>query len=81
VGIKRALDSAIGLPNRSSSASWMLVLLMPLDVRSNLISPIFSGDIPECPRSVFGFAYKVSDDMRRTVVSSAPPSAILGELK
>src|SRR5262249_46178637 len=28
-----ALDSAIGLPSRSTSASWMLVFLMPLDVR------------------------------------------------
>jgi hypothetical protein len=29
VGTKRALASAIGLPSRSTSASWMLVLLMP----------------------------------------------------
>src|SRR6266700_1324093 len=34
-----ALDSAIGLPSRSSSASWMLALLMPLDVRRNLMLP------------------------------------------
>lgn len=33
VGMQRALDSAIGLPNRSTSALWMLVFLMPADVR------------------------------------------------
>ena len=32
VGMQRALDSAIGLPRRSTSASWMLVFLMPRDV-------------------------------------------------
>src|ERR1700756_2745022 len=36
VGMMRALDSAIGLPRRSTSALWMLGLLMPPDVRSNL---------------------------------------------
>jgi hypothetical protein len=33
VGMQSALDSAIGLPSRSTSASWMVVLVMPLDVR------------------------------------------------
>ena len=33
VGMQRALDSAIGLPRRSTSASWMLGFLMPADVR------------------------------------------------
>src|SRR4029453_7605267 len=32
VGIHRALQSAIGLPRRSSSALWMLRFLMPADV-------------------------------------------------
>ena len=36
VGMQRALDSAIGLPRSSTSASWMLVFLMPADVRRNL---------------------------------------------
>src|SRR3954470_11644909 len=39
VGMQRALDSAIGLPRRSTSASWMLVFLMPADVRRNLMLP------------------------------------------
>ena len=39
VGMQRALDSAIGLPRRSTSASWMLVFLMPADVRRNLMMP------------------------------------------
>src|SRR5690242_1844195 len=33
VGMQRALDSLIGLPSRSISASWMLAFLMPADVR------------------------------------------------
>jgi hypothetical protein len=39
VGMQRALDSAIGLPRRSTSASWMLGFLMPADVRRSLILP------------------------------------------
>ena len=39
VGMQRALDSAIGLPSRSTSASWMLAFLMPADVRRNLMLP------------------------------------------
>src|SRR5437660_139689 len=39
VGMQRALDSAIGLPRRSTSALWMLVFLMPADVRRSLILP------------------------------------------
>ena len=41
VGMQRALDSAIGLPRRSTSASWMLAFLMPADVSSNLIGALF----------------------------------------
>src|SRR5205814_1926925 len=33
VGIQRALDSAIGLPRRSTNALLMLALVMPLEVR------------------------------------------------
>src|SRR6476659_6204838 len=33
VGMQRALDSAIGLPRRSTSASLILVFLMPAEVR------------------------------------------------
>jgi hypothetical protein len=39
VGMQRALDSAIGLPSRSTSVLWMLVLLMPAEVRRSLIIP------------------------------------------
>src|SRR5437764_458716 len=42
VGMQRALDSAIGLPSRSTSASWMLVFLMPADVRRNFMPPSWS---------------------------------------
>src|SRR5258708_4797917 len=39
VGMQRALDSAIGLPRRLVKALWMLVFLMPAEVRRNLIMP------------------------------------------
>jgi hypothetical protein len=40
VGMQRALDSAIGLPSKSTSASWMLAFLMPADVSSNRMKPL-----------------------------------------
>src|SRR5258708_37453859 len=36
----RALDSAIGLPRRSTSASRILVLLMPSEVRRSFMMPL-----------------------------------------
>src|SRR3954447_4696866 len=42
VGMQRALDSLIGLPSRSTSASWMLAFLMPAEVRRSFKLP------PEC---------------------------------
>ena len=36
VGMQRAFASAIGLPSRSTSASWMLGFLMPAEVRRSL---------------------------------------------
>jgi hypothetical protein len=35
--MQRALESAIGLSRRPTSASWMLLFLIPADVRSNFI--------------------------------------------
>src|SRR5579872_5430198 len=40
VGTQRALDSAIGLPRKPTSASWMLAFLMPADVRRSFIGPL-----------------------------------------
>src|SRR6266540_6851131 len=40
VGMQRASDSAIGLPRRSTSASWMLVFLMPAEVRRYFMMPL-----------------------------------------
>src|SRR3954462_3408968 len=37
VGIKRAVDSAIGLPRRPTNALPMLALLIPADVRRSFI--------------------------------------------
>jgi hypothetical protein len=42
VGMQRALDSATGLPSTSTSASWMLVLLMPAEVRRNLMTSLLA---------------------------------------
>src|SRR5215208_7165493 len=39
VGIQRALESAIGLPSRSTSALWMLAFLTPAEVRRSFIVP------------------------------------------
>jgi hypothetical protein len=35
--MQRALDSAIGLPRSPIRASWMLVFLMPAEVRRSFI--------------------------------------------
>src|SRR4051794_20013989 len=44
VGMQRAFDSAIGLSSSSTSASWMLVFLMPADVRRSFkLPPEFVG--------------------------------------
>src|SRR6266545_7753933 len=40
VGIHRALASAIGLPSRSTSALWILVFLMPAEVRRYFMMPL-----------------------------------------
>ena len=39
VGMQRALESAIGLSSRSTSADWMLEFLMPADVSRSLMLP------------------------------------------
>src|SRR5882724_1088871 len=41
VGTKRAVDSETGLPRRSTSALWMLLLLMPAEVRRSFIISFF----------------------------------------
>src|SRR3954451_6728355 len=40
VGIQKAMDSAIGLLNKTTSASWMLVFLMPADVSRYFMLPL-----------------------------------------
>jgi hypothetical protein len=44
VGMMSALESAIGLPGRSTRASLMLVFVMPAEVRRSFIMP-FLGHI------------------------------------
>src|SRR3954453_14269734 len=45
VGMQRALASAIGLPRRPTSASWMLGLLMPADVRRSFMLPLLGDSV------------------------------------
>src|SRR6185503_15425539 len=45
VGMQSALDSAIGLPSRSTNALWMLVFLMPAEVRRNFIMMPLLADL------------------------------------
>src|ERR1039458_8347014 len=63
VGMQRALDSAIGLPRRSTRASRMLVFLMPAEVRRSLMvpflgyladlldEPISRPELTQCPHA------------------------------
>src|SRR3954469_2410988 len=44
VGMQRALQSAIGLPSRSTSASLMLGLVTPPDVRRSFTAASCLGD-------------------------------------
>src|SRR5512133_3353379 len=45
--MQSALDSAIGLPSSSTSASWMLGLLMPDEQRRNFTMPPVSSTAGE----------------------------------
>src|SRR5262245_28776209 len=47
VGMQRALHSAIGLPRRSMSASWMLGFLMPAEVRRYFTIPLLAVVRPQ----------------------------------
>ena len=73
--MQRALDSAIGLPSRSTSASWMLVLLMPPEVRRNLMLP---PGVTTAGESFLGLYGSVRGrDWRTTENSSAPTRSSL----
>src|SRR6266540_1925981 len=53
VGIQRALESAIGLPRRSTSVSWMLGFLMPAEVRRSFMTA-FRWSEPNAIRRLAG---------------------------
>jgi hypothetical protein len=48
VGMHRALESAIGLPSRSTNASRMLGFVTPPDVRRSLKMPPDSSEMDWC---------------------------------
>src|SRR5580692_12489908 len=65
VGMQRALHSAIGLPSRSTSALWMLVFLMPADVRRSFIMPFLERGNVALPRPPRRCGRGVHRDRRR----------------
>src|SRR5262249_2969690 len=81
--MQRALDSAIGLPSSSTSAFWMLGLLMPEEQRRNFTMPPVSST----PGETF---YALSDSsgwrlaghqklIARLAVHGGPSSAVPDE--
>src|SRR5580765_1791701 len=54
VGMHRAMDSSIGLPSRSTSASRMLVFVTPPDVRRSFKLPPEFVDVGENVLSAYG---------------------------
>jgi len=56
-GMQRALDSAIGLPSRSTSASWMLVFLIPAEVRRSLVIPLLFASLETLVNHALVMAY------------------------
>src|SRR5438094_6461827 len=63
VGMQRALDSAIGLPRRSTSALWILVFLMPAEVRRYFIMPLFV-DVMRAERLLQSLALRLKQNDR-----------------
>ena len=45
VGMTRALESAIGLPKSSTSALWILVFMIPAEVRRYFMLPLLVANI------------------------------------
>ncbi len=76
VGIQRALDSAIGLPSRSTSASWMLLFLMPAEVRRYFMMPLLA-DLLGAERLLHPLLlcnYGLFKSMTYDVISTSRPS-------
>src|ERR1035438_2602431 len=65
VGIQRALDSAIGLPRRSTSALWILVFLMPAEVRRYFMIPLLV-DVMRAERLLQSLALRLKQNYPRT---------------
>src|SRR5206468_3133954 len=83
VGMQRALDSAIGLPSSSTSASWMLGLLMPEEQRRNLTMPPVSfaaGETSPCAyRSVRGRDWQTTENSSASARFSLTASGVMPE--
>src|SRR6266516_5725591 len=69
VGMQRALDSAIGLPRRSTSASWMLAFLIPESVSRSFMMPFPELCRRPVSEAVVGLAERVALGMAVRLVS------------
>src|SRR5688572_11431373 len=82
VGMQRALDSATGFPSRSTSASWMLVFLMPAEVRRNFMLPpgvITAGE--NGPEPALTDPYAVETDRAPKTHRPHPASRLQGTFR
>src|ERR1700730_5774360 len=65
VGMQRALDSAIGLPSRSTRALRMLSLLMPAEVSRNFMMPLLD-DLMGAERLLQSLSLRLKQSYPRT---------------
>ncbi len=72
VGMHSALESAIGLPRRSTKALRMLTFLTPADVRRSLKIPPGSNQMERFHQCGPGITRKRRDRTRRRALSRRP---------
>src|SRR4029450_10286188 len=72
--MQRALDSAIGLPRRSMSASWILVFLMPAEGRRYFMMPLLA-DFMGAERLLSSLALRLKQNYPRTEPLHSPAHA------
>src|SRR5215211_6345819 len=81
--MQSALDSAIGLPSRSTSVSWMLVLLMPLEVRRSFMVPpgIITGRRERSRRFANPYAVETGSPPKFHRLRPDPASCLQGSFR
>src|SRR3954447_5113410 len=77
VGMTRAVDSAIGLPSSSTSASWMLGLWIPAEVSRSFMVPFLGCPYGgACGRSTLQRTAPPRSDTATKNLSRTPPAAL-----